>query len=83
MRLNNKNACERFLAEFKDGDSFMFRDSKISMPNGGATTITRKNGVFFSHSSGQNWSDQKSEKIESPESFVWQHRKDIVGGMWI
>ena len=83
MKLNNNNDCERFLAEFQDGASFMFPDSKISMPNGGATTITRRNEEFFSHSAGENWSDQKAEKIRNPISFVWKHRKDIVGGMWL
>jgi len=83
IKINNKQDCKKFLATFKDGDSFLFRDSKISMMNGGATTITRKNDEFFSHSSGQNWSDQKREKITNPSSFVWKHRKDIVGGMWL
>lgn len=83
MKLNNRHDCEQFLAKFKNGYSFIFRDSKLSMPTGGATTITKKNDEFFIHASGQNWSDQQSEFLEEPMKFIWKNRKDIVGGMWL
>lgn len=75
--------CIAFAKEFKNGDTWCFPDSRLSMPTGGTTEIRKRGDKFYQYSSGQNWWDKQQEIIESIGSFIWKHRADIRMGNWI
>ncbi len=81
---NLKNAEElqslikdRAIRGQKTGLSFV--NSRISMVNGGATTIyfNLDKGVWEEFSSGPNWSDQSSEEVNDVPRWIYARRKDI------
>jgi len=79
---NMKEALD-FADRFKDGSIWIFRDPKISMPNGGATEIRKKGEDFYSYSSGENWYDQQEEIIADIGSYIWKNRRAIRKGGWL
>lgn len=62
-------------------DEFVFKDSTISMQNGGSTRMWRdKQGNLVWMSMGQGWSDQEPTTIYNEDhaiDIIWNRRKDI------
>ena len=81
--IHNLHEALAFVAQFDDGNIWIFKDSRISMVNGGNTEIRYHDGEFYNYSWGQNWRDQQENLIPDIERYVWKNRKSIKNGRWL
>lgn len=66
MSKRKEEEIEKIIKSLKAGNKISFRDNRISMQNGGSTTlrmIDDKPYLFGDYSSGQGWSDQQESEI--------------------
>ena len=82
--IHNMKEALAFASKFRGrGGIFIFRDSHISMVNGGCTEIRFHDGEFYNYSYGYNWCDQQESPIMDIEKYIWKNRKSIKNGRWL